>query len=245
MRYLIISDIHANLEALEAVVADARDAYDEVICCGDVVGYGADPDAAADWVREHARLTVRGNHDKAVAGLSNVEWFNEAAQAATLWTRERLSRTNLDWLAALPQGPLNVDGFQIAHGSPLDEDEYIITAANARRLFPHAGWLTFIGHTHLQGGFHLHRNGVREIEPLWEYESEKEILLQEDYVNLINPGSVGQPRDHDARAAYAIYDAERKAVIFRRVPYDIDTAARKILEAGLPEALAYRLRLGR
>lgn len=245
MRYLIISDIHSNLEALEAVVADAAGAYDEVICCGDVVGYGADPDAAADWVRRHARITVRGNHDKAVAGAADLEWFNEAAQAATLWTRENLSRTNLDWLASLPEGPLEIDGFEIAHGSPLDEDEYIITPAHARRLFPHVGWLTFIGHTHIQGGFRLHRNGVEPIEPLWEWESRKEVPLPEDFGNLINPGSVGQPRDHDSRAAYAVYDTEKKIVELRRVPYDIDTAARKILEAGLPEPLAYRLRLGR
>ncbi len=245
MRYLIISDIHANLEALEAVVNDAEGAYDQVICCGDVVGYGADPDAAADWVRAHAAFIVRGNHDKAVAGHADLEWFNEAAQVATLWTRENMSGTNLRWLAELPSGPLEIGDFQIAHGSPLDEDEYIITPIHARRLFGQTGWLTFFGHTHIQGGFHLHRHGVREIEPLWETETRRALELTDEFANLINPGSVGQPRDHDSRAAYAIYDAGVKVVEFRRAPYDIETAARKILEAGLPEALAYRLRLGR
>ena len=245
MRYLIISDIHSNWEALEAVLADAAGDYDTIVCCGDIVGYGADPNAATDWVRKNVAAVVRGNHDKAATGSAAIEWFNAAATAATLWTRDSLDADNLAYLTELPEGPVLVNGFQVVHGSPLDEDEYIVTPGHAAQLYGYLGAaVTFFGHTHLQGGFLVHRNGTRIVERMSPTEREKTEVLSDDFASLINPGSVGQPRDGDPRAAYAIYVPEEKSVRYRRVSYDIDTAQRKIIDAGLPALLAHRLALG-
>src|SRR3989442_14590631 len=125
MRYLIITDLHANLEGLQACLEAAKGRYDQVICCGDVVGYGPDPNAVTEWVREHAAAVVRGNHDKACCGITDAEEFNQAARAAALWTRDVLTPENLEYLRKLATGPAEVDGFQIIHGSVQDEDEYI------------------------------------------------------------------------------------------------------------------------
>ena len=196
MRYLIISDIHANWEGLEAVLGDAEGRYDSVICCGDVAGYCADPNATTDWVREHAAVTVRGNHDKAVAGSSDIEWFNDAARAATLWTRETLTEENMEFLKNLPRGPIQLEGFQVFHGSPLDEDDYIVTPRDASRLFGYLqAPLSFFGHTHLQGGFLVHRNGIRQISQVEPTLRRQELICPADFVVLANPGSVGQPRE--------------------------------------------------
>ena len=247
MRYLILSDIHGNQEALEAVLGEAAgDGYDQVICLGDTVGYGADPNSAANWVRQSATLTVRGNHDKAAVGLESIEWFNHAAQASALWTRAMLAAENFDWLSQLPRGPLPVSDFQICHGSPLDEDEYVSTAGEANQL---VGYLerriTFLGHTHLQGGFRVMRAAVRPIPPVPRAQHHEEVTLELDSDYLINPGSVGQPRDGDPRAAWALYMPDERLVVFRRVAYDIGRAAQKIIAAGLPRVLADRLRQGR
>ncbi len=245
MRNLIISDIHANWEALDAVLADADGDYDRILCCGDIVGYGADPNAATDWVREHVAAVVRGNHDKAAVGSEDIEWFNSAAKAATLWTQASLSETNTDYLEKLTEGPLRVDGFQLVHGSPLDEDDYLLSEHQAAQLFSYVEVaITFFGHTHLQGGFLVHRNGTRRIGRVPPGEHEAELVLDDQYISLINPGSVGQPRDGDARAAYAIFDGEEGVVRYRRVRYDLVKAQEKIVRAGLPEVLAYRLALG-
>ena len=123
MRYLVLSDIHANWEALAATLADAEGRYDRVVCLGDMVGYGADPNMVTDWVRTRSAVTVRGNHDKACTGDPVIEWFNPAAQHSAVWTMETLTPENMDYLVKLPQGPVTVDLFQLVHGSPLDEDE--------------------------------------------------------------------------------------------------------------------------
>ena len=162
MRFLILSDIHANWEGLQAVLDRAGGAYEQVLCCGDVVGYGADPDLAAEWVRDHAAATVRGNHDKACAGLEDLEWFSPAARASALWTQATMKPENLDYLRALEHGPVRVNGFEMAHGSPLDEDEYVVTEQDVAQIAPYLdAEVTFFGHTHLQGGFLCHRNGVK------------------------------------------------------------------------------------
>lgn len=245
MRYLILSDIHANREALEAVLTDAEGSYDEVLCCGDIVGYAADPNAAVDWVRAHVRLTVRGNHDKAAADSEGLEWFNAAARSATLWTQRELTPENLEYLRGLPRGPMRADGFQLVHGSPLDEDAYLVHPGDAAQLY---GYLevpeTFFGHTHLQGGFIISQAGARGINPPLPMENQVELPLPDNAAVLINPGSVGQPRDHDPRAAYAFYDPDERLVVYKRVVYDIETAQRKIAAAGLPERLALRLAAG-
>jgi predicted phosphodiesterase len=238
--YLILSDIHSNLEALEAVLADAEDKYDCVLCLGDVVGYGADPNAVSDWVREQSAGVVRGNHDRAAASVESLEYFNAAARASAIWTRRALTGENRLWLEALPQGPLRVEEplgqFTLVHGSPADEDEYLVQTEEARALKPVLDQqVTFFGHTHLQGGFVLAGEAAKLLRP------NRLLELDPDNLYLINPGSVGQPRDGDPRAAYILFSIEDRTVEYRRVAYDIDGAAAKIRAAGLPGILASRL----
>ncbi len=245
MRYLILSDIHANWEALQAVLAHAASEYDRVVCCGDVVGYGADPDAVTEWVRDNVAHVVRGNHDKVCAGLEDLEWFNPVARASALWTMEAMDEDNLDYLRDLARGPERVDGFQILHGSPLDEDEYVVSEQDVAQIVPYLDSTTsFFGHTHLQGGFLCHRNGVRRLAKVPAGAEAETFELEADQDYLINPGSVGQPRDGDPRSAYAVYEPEARLVTLCRVEYNIAAAQRKILEAGLPELLAMRLNAG-
>ncbi len=245
MRYLILSDVHANWEALQAVLEHARGRYDEILCCGDLVGYGADPEAAVAWARQNARVIVRGNHDKAAIGLEDIEWFNPAAAYAAQWTQRQLSPQNLEFLRQLPRGPVAVSGFQILHGSPVDEDDYLISPHEAAAVYGYlAAPVSFFGHSHLQGGFLLGPEGAAEIGPVPARRTSIELELPAGRACLINPGSVGQPRDGDPRAAYVIYVPEERRVTYYRVPYDLATAQRKILQAGLPEALALRLAYG-
>ncbi len=245
MRYLIVTDIHANWEALEAVLDRAGGAYDKVVCCGDLVGYGADPNRAVEWVRANAQWTVRGNHDKACSGGEDLEWFNPLAQASALWTQSTLTPENLTWLRNLPRGPMLLGGFQILHGSPLDEDDYLITQTDAAQL---VGYLetsiSFFGHTHLQGGFAFKRRDVRRIPQVPGSEDRGTLFLERDQHWMINPGSVGQPRDGDPRAGFALFDDEERLVTYHRVDYDIAGAMTKIRDAGLPELLALRLGAG-
>ena len=245
MRYLILSDIHANWEALEAVLAGAEGGYGQIVCCGDLVGYGPDPNRVADWVRDHAAFVVRGNHDKAAARLENLEWFNPVAKAAALWTINELSPVNQEYVRRLAKGPLAIEGFQIVHGSPLDEDEYLLGAVEVRQAFAYLDCdLTFFGHTHVQGGFMASRGHVRALSgPRWGIPS-MPLGLNPDDSYLINPGAVGQPRDGDPRAAYAIYDSDGHFVDYFRHEYDIGGVQEKIRRAGLPSMLAERLAAG-
>jgi predicted phosphodiesterase len=238
VRYLVLSDIHANLRALTAVLDDAEGAYDTIVNCGDLVGYGPNPNEVVDFCRANCRATIRGNHDRACLGELPPEWFNATAQAAVRWTAATLTRENTDYLAELPAGPLEIDHFDLVHGSPADEDQYLVNRYEAED----ASWavrfpLTFFGHTHLQGGFELHRNGTRLLE-------QAAVQIEETSAFLINPGSVGQPRDGDPRAAYVLYDSQARAVTYHRVAYDIATVHEEIVNAGLPEALALRLYRG-
>lgn len=245
MRYLILSDIHGNWEALEAVLQHPPSEYDRIVCCGDLVGYGADPDAVTDWVREHVTSIVRGNHDKAAAGLEDLEWFNPVAKQSALWTQSAMQPGNLDYLRALTKGPERVDGFQILHGSPLDEDEYVVTEREVAQVAPYLeSTISFFGHTHLQGGFLCHRNGVVGLRGVADDSTSEIIELENDATYLINPGSVGQPRDGDPRAAYAVYQPEARLVTLFRKEYNIAGAQQKIIKAGLPEMLAARLEAG-
>ncbi|MES1260388.1 MAG: metallophosphoesterase family protein [Acidobacteriota bacterium] len=246
MRYLLLSDLHSNQEALEAVLADAAGQYDLIVSCGDLVGYGPDPNRVVEWARQHLHAVIRGNHDRANCGLEDIEWFNPVAQAATRWTMGMLSAENITYLRNLRQGPVLVDCFLLVHGSPLDEDEYIASMSDAANVFPYleAG-VTFFGHTHLQGGF-VWRDGEQHPVPgLTPGESSASLSLTRDAFWLINPGSVGQPRDNDPRAAYAIYDCETSELFLRRTPYDTEAVRRKIERAGLPPVLGSRLAHGR
>ncbi len=245
MQYLVISDIHANLEALEAVVRNAEGQYERIVCLGDIVGYGADPNAVCEWVRENADTTIRGNHDKACCGIEEPVLFNPVARYAVEWTHERLNKGNLEWLRGLPAGPLEVEEFLLAHGSVLDEDEYLIDAQDAANQFPHVlGRVAFFGHTHIQGGFFLrHSNGAASLHG--EDEDTHGLAFEESDTALVNPGSVGQPRDLEWESGYALYDSKRRRVQYRRCPYEVAVSQRKIVDAGLPNALAERLSVGR
>lgn len=245
MRHLIVSDLHSNWEALQAVLADANGRYDNIVCCGDVVGYGADPDLVTEWVRENVVAIVRGNHDKACCGLEDLEWFNPAARASAIWTQSIADPRNLDYLRRLARGPETYNGFQVIHGSPVDEDEYVLTEREVGCVVPYLeADVTFFGHTHIQIGFLCHRNGVKTLQRPEGTGREETIELENDVRYLMNPGSVGQPRDGDPRAGYAIYDTELRTVVFCRIAYDIASAQRKIVKAGLPEPLARRLETG-
>jgi predicted phosphodiesterase len=245
VRYLIVSDIHANWEALEAVLQHAQGTYEKILCCGDLVGYGADPNPVVDWAREAVTVVVRGNHDKACVGLDDLEWFNPVARTAALWTENALTPENLSYLRNLPKGPLTVDSFQILHGSPLDEDEYLISTLAASQVTAYLEVSpSFFGHTHLQGGFVFRRTGVRRIEKLGAQVQQRVVHLKDDALYLINPGSVGQPRDGDPRAAYLIYDTGEHRLEYRRVSYPVAAAQAKIRNAGLPHVLADRLAVG-
>jgi predicted phosphodiesterase len=251
VRLLLISDIHSNLEALEACLASAP-AYDSVVNLGDIVGYGASPNQVTERSRALGSSVVRGNHDKAVTGLTDLRDFNPIAGLAALWTRDQLTPDNLEWLRVLPPGPLQVptlEGVQFVHGSPLDEDEYLVTAEEASAPLQQTGLdLTFFGHTHLQGGFYLKGGGNGAFQPQYRTASENDSCvfhLESGFRYLINPGSVGQPRDGDWRAAFAVFDSSSATVTFLRVPYNLAQAQQRILDANLPPRLASRLAAGR
>ncbi|MGH9715200.1 MAG: metallophosphoesterase family protein [Candidatus Acidiferrales bacterium] len=248
MRYLIISDIHANLTALDTVLAAAKGKWEKSICLGDLVGYGPEPNEVIERVRSIGAETIRGNHDKAVAGIDDMDSFNPIARAAVLWTRQQLRSENRGYLENLPKGPKAIDGFTIVHGSTYDEDEYVFSPALAldaltNSLTP----ITFFGHTHVQGGFT--QRGEDDVQtqhaaPGAARESSN-LTIESGTKYLLNPGSVGQPRDGDVRAGFAIADMERQSVEFWRVPYDIERVQERMSRAGLPEPLVLRLAFGR
>jgi diadenosine tetraphosphatase ApaH/serine/threonine PP2A family protein phosphatase len=247
MRYLVISDIHANLEAFEAVLAAATPLnYDKLLLLGDLVGYGADPNAICQRVRDlEPDALIRGNHDKVGSGVESPEGFNAVARNAIRWTYERLTAENREWLAGLPAGPLIVDDLiEICHGPPFDEDAYVFDDLDALRAM-HAARrpLCLFGHTHVQVGHFLSRDQfglatADETRPLT-------IPLDESSRYLVNPGSVGQPRDGDPRAGFGIADTTAREMTIYRVEYPIQKAQARIMEEGLPDVLAQRLALGR
>lgn len=242
MQFLILADLHANWHALEAVLADARGEFDQIICCGDLVGYNPQPARVLEWTRQHCASVIRGNHDKVVAGIEDLEWFNEIAQIAARWTIRQLEREQIEYLGQLQKGPIKLEHFHICHGSPRDEDEYIITPREASPCFEDFELpLAFFGHTHLQGGFLSRRGRVNTIAAVRKKDKEAVLALEPDGVYMVNPGSVGQPRDGDPRAAYAMYDPEQKLVRLRRVEYSIEKTSEEIKNAGLPDVLAFRL----
>jgi diadenosine tetraphosphatase ApaH/serine/threonine PP2A family protein phosphatase len=252
VRILIISDIHANVEAMDAGLA-AAPPHDLVLNLGDIVGYGASPNEVTERSRKLGKIVVRGNHDKACTGVSGIEGFNPVAGLAAMWTMKALTPENLAWLKAMPQGPVSVEGFpnlQLVHGSPLDEDEYIIVQRDAYEPLTKAAVpITFFGHTHIQGGFSANAEGQwTTLRPMYKTKDKKEtfdLQLAANTKYLINPGSIGQPRDGDARAGFLLYDSDKNLVTFQRVPYDIKGAQKKILDAKLPDRLALRLADGR
>lgn len=250
MRYLILSDIHANWQALEAVIRHVRrKRFDRVIFLGDAVGYGASPNRVIEWLRglRPTAVAVRGNHDRVCGGLDGGEYFNSYALQAARWTLDHLDERNLQFLNELPQGPLAVDGgLAICHGSAVDEDSYIFSAADAAQVFralPHE--LTLFGHTHVPSLFTLRpTDDGAEIEVALLSGRRAVVDLEPGCRYLLNPGSVGQPRDRDPRAAYALYDDRHRRVHVYRVGYSAASARRRILQAGLPPVLGDRLLYG-
>jgi len=244
VRYLVISDIHANLHALEAVLADAGAVgYDAVLCLGDLVGYGADPAAVMERTFAlNPAAVIRGNHDKVCAGLEPPILFNEMARQSVTWTQAALSPQNTRDLKALPAGPRTVTpGVEICHGAPFDEDHYVFDQEDAERAIrAMSAPLCLFGHTHLPAIFTSADDPVRRDPGL----ADDEYALPRSGPALINVGSVGQPRDGDPRAAYGILDVARQTIRLRRVVYDIRGAQKKIIEAGLPAFLALRLQKG-
>lgn len=247
MRYLILSDMHSNMTALAAVLSAAEGKWDKAVCLGDIAGYGPDPNETIDRIRSLGAIVIRGNHDKASCGVTDAEDFNPVARQAALWTRRQLRPANLEYLATLRPGPMEVEGFSIAHGSPGDEDEYIFTPEQAREALRRASSaITFIGHTHIQGGFALRENNIESLHLKPSAEGASAVLRIEPGAKyLLNPGSVGQPRDGDARAAFVTADLPTQTVEFWRVSYDIGAVQKRMRDAQMPESLVSRLAVGR
>jgi diadenosine tetraphosphatase ApaH/serine/threonine PP2A family protein phosphatase len=247
MRYLILTDIHANLEALEACVADAVPrTFDQTLVLGDLVGYGGDPNAVVERIQSlKPTAIVRGNHDKVACGLEEAEGFNAVAKSAAKWTLEVLTPEHREWLCALPAGPIDVDDVvEICHGSPFDEDAYIFDELDAVRALKFSNRpLCLFGHTHYPVTFELSNESFDSVGSAGAPQTQ--VQMKNGCKYLINPGSVGQPRDGDPRAAYAIVDTKLRRVELYRTRYAVEDAQTKVVKAGLPDVLAQRLAVGR
>jgi diadenosine tetraphosphatase ApaH/serine/threonine PP2A family protein phosphatase len=252
MRALVLSDIHGNLQALTAVLA-AAGSWEALWNLGDMVGYGPNPNEVLDTIRPLATLTVRGNHDRVCCGMGSTRHFNPTARAAAKWTNEALSAENLQWLRALPQGPLLAaeDDAQVtlAHGSPLNEDQYIHNMRDAwAPLQQLATSIAFVGHTHNQVAFAQKGHDWQELRPHFSSAQGSvswTLPIVPGMRYIVNPGSVGQPRDFDWRASFAIYDSLARTVVYHRIPYDVTETQERMQQAKLPKRLISRLREGR
>jgi predicted phosphodiesterase len=250
MKYLVLSDIHSNLEALTAVLRRVRrKRFDRVMVLGDLVGYGADPNPTVDRIRKLKRMTIiRGNHDKVCSGVESGEMFNKIALESARWTEEKLLPRHRKWLAALPKGPATVDGvLSISHGTPLDEDAYIFGEIEALNMFQYFDTpVCFFGHSHFPVLFGLDDEALTTHIPHTNGNSDTfRVKLRRDSRYLINPGSIGQPRDGDNRASFGIFDDKKWTMTIHRVAYAYEKTQEKIRAAGLPAPLADRLALGR
>ena len=244
MRVAVLSDIHGNLEAFRTVLERKADlGADRVVSLGDIVGYGADPNACIEIVVREEIASVLGNHDTRAAGMEEPDDFNAAAARAVLWTREQLSGETRAFLAALPRERAWKDAF-LVHGSIHDTDRYLLHAREREDAFgllrelPGPPVVCFFGHTHLPAAYSSDGTGVRQ-------ETGSTVKIVEGRQYLVNPGAVGQPRDGDPRAAFAFYDTDDRTVTFHRAEYDFAAAQNKIIRAGLPPRLAERLSYGR
>jgi diadenosine tetraphosphatase ApaH/serine/threonine PP2A family protein phosphatase len=250
MRALIISDIHANIEALEAVLTAAPQ-HDVLWNLGDTVGYAANPNEVIGRIRNTAGITIRGNHDRACSNQSENDDFSAIADRAVQWTRGVLKPENIHWLESLPTGPLapGAEDVSCVHGSPIHEDDYLVSTDDADVAFQAARErITFFGHTHMQVGFASDGEQLFTLQPLYgsdEDADEYELPLRRGIRYLLNPGSIGQPRDGDWRASFALYDEDRALFTWHRAPYDVSKTQESIRRAGLPDFLAIRLGAGR
>jgi diadenosine tetraphosphatase ApaH/serine/threonine PP2A family protein phosphatase len=239
MRIAVISDVHSNLHALDAVLAEIG-SVDSIWHLGDIVGYGPEPDGVVDRLAAAGAIGVRGNHDAAAAGGSEIDWFNPDARAAMEWTRQAISSSTLAWLAALPDRREEA-GFTLVHGSPLDPIwEYVTTSEAAHASLvsiatPHA----LNGHTHVPIAFSLDGDRMGRVDP-----AATPMTTLDGPRLLLNPGSVGQPRDGDPRAGYLVLDLAARQARWGRVAYDVDAVQTAMRAAGLPRRLGERLRHG-
>ncbi|MGQ9608105.1 MAG: metallophosphoesterase family protein [bacterium] len=250
MNYLILSDIHSNLEALQSVLLEViYKKIDKYIILGDLVGYGASPNEVIDIIRKKSpKIIIRGNHDKFAAGLESGADFNYIAHEAALWTQSVISPENKEFIANLSKGPIEVDNmFDIVHGSPWDENYYIFESHEALSAFNKSDKsIIFYGHTHIPIIWSFDEN-KKELEIIYiktDQSGKFSFSLLNDKRYLINPGSVGQPRDYNNKSSFAIFDSDNMMIDFFRLNYDISEAQRKILFAGLNKFLAERLSIG-
>ena len=243
MKALIASDIHSNLEALESVLEDAesRGGFDQIWSLGDLVGYGPDPSACIELIRKYDHQSVAGNHDLACIGELSLEAFNSHAAEANRWTATQLTEEEFAFLRSLPL-KLEIDEFTVVHGSPRDPVwEYVISVAAAVATFFHFGTQRcLVGHSHIPFICRPTEDGAAFLE----FPLDTPIALGNDRM-IINPGGVGQPRDSDPRASYALYDSEAGTVTHHRTEYDVPKTQEKMKRAALPEFLAQRLAYGR
>jgi len=251
MRFGIVSDIHANLEALDAVLGEIDGAeVDTLLCLGDLVGYGPNPNECCDLLRKRNCISIAGNHDEAAVSGKGAEYFNPLAHEALVWTQEKLSSTNRDYLQALGRdrrfdgaaaGDLK-GGFALVHGAPVFHFDYILDVMDAQRAFERVeAPVTFFGHTHVAEVYYQDLEGRAFQQKLLHG---GRIDLAPSYRYLINPGSVGQPRDHNPQASYAVLDTVANVVEVRRVSYDVGVVQERIEHAHLPAQLATRLATG-
>ena len=244
MRALIVSDVHSNLEAFSAVIADAegRGGFEEIWSLGDLVGYGPDPSACVEMLRSHSHRAVAGNHDLAAVGKLSVERFNPYAAAANRWTATQLTQEQSNYVGGLPL-LLEIEEFTLAHGSPRDPVwEYLITEDAAIACFTHIDtYWCMVGHSHMP--FLCVPRGTTGAV-FMAFPQDRAVRLDDDAV-IVNPGSVGQPRDGDPRASYVLYDDAAQTIAHRRVAYDIAATQVKMRRHGLPDYLIERLAVGR
>ncbi|HHT09735.1 MAG: metallophosphoesterase family protein [Atribacterota bacterium] len=242
MKIAILADIHGNYDALEAVALHLND-VDSLVVLGDIVGYGAEPERCVQWVMKQRADTILGNHDAACVGILPITWFNSLAANALFWTKNQLSVYSQSFFQKIPQVVSNYVNAHWVHGSlrkPLEE--YIDMVESAREIFNSHDFQTcFFGHTHVAEAFLFHEGKV--FNPPFPKGGEIQLHPQKRY--LINPGSVGQPRDGNPQASFALYDTEKGIVKINRIRYNIQRAADKIITAGLPEYLSIRLFSGR
>jgi diadenosine tetraphosphatase ApaH/serine/threonine PP2A family protein phosphatase len=243
VRYAVFSDVHANMEALEAVLADAgRRSPDAYVCLGDIVGYGPDPNECVARVQRLGAAAIAGNHDRGAVGLFDTAAFSPLARAAIEWTARVLTAEHRAFLAALPER-LESPAFLGVHGSPRDPvEEYILTLPQALAIFIESTFrVCLVGHTHIPGVFVRSRNGHIRAE---EFAPDAPVRLAATSRYIVNGGSVGQPRDGDPRAAYLIYDDGGRSVTLHRVEYAVAATQAKMRARGLPPLLSRRLAAG-
>jgi diadenosine tetraphosphatase ApaH/serine/threonine PP2A family protein phosphatase len=241
MRIAVISDVHANLPALEAVLPRVAADCEQLWVTGDIVGYGAEPDAVVGRLRDAGAVAVRGNHDHVAAGNPGAAWFNPIARTAIEWTADRIDHETRRWLGELPEAR-DADGWRLVHGSPRDPLwEYVDDESVAAGVFDEVPvTLAVFGHTHVPMAFVVDEGQIVSVPGI-----DGGGLEIGERRAMLNPGSVGQPRDGDPRASFMVIDTDQRRATWHRVPYDVAAAAARIRDAGLPEPLASRLTVGR